>query len=125
MLALPDDIEEEDLEGVELLPRSFNEELFGLRILLNFTADLQFSSLTQYDTESKELGTNNRLRWTFHPLGDIFIVYNHNVIRRSLDDRNRWEFISNEFPIKVQYTCLLYTSPSPRDQRGSRMPSSA
>ena len=26
----------------------------------------------------------------------------------------------------TQYTgCLLYTSPSPRDQRGSRMPSSA
>ena len=25
----------------------------------------------------------------------------------------------------VRYTCLLYTSPSPRDQRGSRMPSSA
>ena len=25
----------------------------------------------------------------------------------------------------VDYTCLLYTSPSPRDQRGSRMPSSA
>ena len=26
---------------------------------------------------------------------------------------------------KLTYTCLLYTSPSPRDQRGSRMPSSA
>ena len=25
----------------------------------------------------------------------------------------------------LYYTCLLYTSPSPRDQRGSRMPSSA
>ena len=25
----------------------------------------------------------------------------------------------------VIHTCLLYTSPSPRDQRGSRMPSSA
>ena len=25
----------------------------------------------------------------------------------------------------VSYPCLLYTSPSPRDQRGSRMPSSA
>ena len=24
-----------------------------------------------------------------------------------------------------RYACLLYTSPSPRDQRGSRMPSSA
>ena len=26
---------------------------------------------------------------------------------------------------KLVYVCLLYTSPSPRDQRGSRMPSSA
>ena len=26
---------------------------------------------------------------------------------------------------EVLFTCLLYTSPSPRDQRGSRMPSSA
>ena len=26
---------------------------------------------------------------------------------------------------KAIYVCLLYTSPSPRDQRGSRMPSSA
>ena len=25
----------------------------------------------------------------------------------------------------TDYSCLLYTSPSPRDQRGSRMPSSA
>ena len=25
----------------------------------------------------------------------------------------------------IIHTCLLYTSPSPRDQRGSRMPSSA
>ena len=29
------------------------------------------------------------------------------------------------FWIAGMITCLLYTSPSPRDQRGSRMPSSA
>ena len=28
-------------------------------------------------------------------------------------------------PLAMAYSCLLYTSPSPRDQRGSRMPSSA
>ena len=28
-------------------------------------------------------------------------------------------------PVVGPYICLLYTSPSPRDQRGSRMPSSA
>ena len=27
--------------------------------------------------------------------------------------------------LTLDYRCLLYTSPSPRDQRGSRMPSSA
>ena len=29
------------------------------------------------------------------------------------------------FVSTIMCTCLLYTSPSPRDQRGSRMPSSA
>ena len=28
-------------------------------------------------------------------------------------------------PVVKDFICLLYTSPSPRDQRGSRMPSSA
>ena len=33
--------------------------------------------------------------------------------------RSKWQVII------LSDTCLLYTSPSPRDQRGSRMPSSA
>ena len=31
----------------------------------------------------------------------------------------------NYYKVFTPYCCLLYTSPSPRDQRGSRMPSSA
>ena len=31
----------------------------------------------------------------------------------------------DEVPYDLMWACLLYTSPSPRDQRGSRMPSSA
>ena len=31
----------------------------------------------------------------------------------------------NFYPVALNQPCLLYTSPSPRDQRGSRMPSSA
>ena len=41
----------------------------------------------------------------------------------------RWQQIIMTFGARVQIMstsgCLLYTSPSPRDQRGSRMPSSA
>ena len=36
-----------------------------------------------------------------------------------------WEIV-DKYEVNILYTaCLLYTSPSPRDQRGSRMPSSA
>ena len=34
-------------------------------------------------------------------------------------------FVNGSSPINQTKACLLYTSPSPRDQRGSRMPSSA
>ena len=97
---LADDFEEGD--PIELTEQDFTEELIGVRLQLNISPNLQFSSLTQYETESRELGSNNKLRWTFHPLGDIFIVYNHNMFRRTLDDR--WEFVSNEFPVKIQYS---------------------
>lgn len=97
-MALPDP-DEEDVEG--LVESDFTEELFGVRLQLNFSPNLQLSSLTQYDTQSRELGSNNKLRWTFDPLGDIFIVYNHNLVRRRVD--NRWEFVSNQLPVKIQY----------------------
>ena len=35
-------------------------------------------------------------------------------------DSSEYKFVTNHIG-----SCLLYTSPSPRDQRGSRMPSSA
>jgi len=78
-----------------------NEELLGLRVEINVSSDLQLVSFTQYDTQSRELGSNNRLRWTFHPQGDLFVVYNHNMLRGR---DNRWHFVSNQVPIKIQYT---------------------
>ena len=36
-----------------------------------------------------------------------------------------WDERLSTVAVEKLYTCLLYTSPSPRDQRGSRMPSSA
>ena len=36
-----------------------------------------------------------------------------------------WFWVISWLAFGLVYTCLLYTSPSPRDQRGSRMPSSA
>ena len=43
----------------------------------------------------------------------------------ALGNDGRNEYLSRQLPLDFIYPCLLYTSPSPRDQRGSRMPSSA
>ena len=46
---------------------------------------------------------------------------------REVDARDipDFDFLVGGFPCQPFSICLLYTSPSPRDQRGSRMPSSA
>ena len=43
----------------------------------------------------------------------------------ALHIKNDDEYLSVDFGKEKNAYCLLYTSPSPRDQRGSRMPSSA
>jgi hypothetical protein len=77
----------------------FDETLLGLKLRLNLSPDLQLNTFVQYDTESRELGTNTRLRWTFLPRGDLFVIYNHNL-RDTLD---RFARDSNELLVKVQY----------------------
>ena len=46
-----------------------------------------------------------------------------NFIKQNKQDFRNLIFINISKPLSEN--CLLYTSPSPRDQRGSRMPSSA
>lgn len=83
----------------ELPAGRFTQTLVGTRLRMNFSPDLSIASYTQYDTESDSVGVNTRLRWTFRPVGDLFVVYNHNV--RSLLDR--WALESNQLLIKLQY----------------------
>lgn len=79
---------------------NFTQRLYAIRLLLMPSPDLQISSFIQYDNESNTLGANTRLRWTFSPEGDLFIVYNHNLLRSSLD---RWRRESYQLLVKVQY----------------------
>jgi len=78
----------------------FTQEVFGTRLNLNFSPDLVLNSFVQYDNDSRLVGTNTRLRWTFAPVGELFVVYNHNV--RDLQDR--WLRDSNQLVIKLQYS---------------------
>src|SRR5688572_15868947 len=92
--------------NVGRLPQgSFTQEVVGSRFRFNVSPDLQVNSYVQYDNDSRLVGTNTRLRWTFSPAGDLFIVYNHNV-RELLDSflvRRGYGFDSNQLLVKVQY----------------------
>jgi hypothetical protein len=79
------------------------QTLTGTRLRVNLSPDLSVASYVQYDTDSDSVGVNTRLRWTFRPVGDLFIVYNHNV--RSLLDR--WQLESNQLLVKLQYAWRL------------------
>lgn len=99
---------------------AFTQDLFGTRVRFNVSPNLQLNSYAQYDNQSETFGANTRLRWTFSPLGDLFVVYNHNL-RHDIDpatglpfgatsamdpaarvDR-RWGLASNQLLVKVQY----------------------
>jgi len=78
---------------------NFTTDLLGTRLRVNVSPDMEISSFVQWDNDTRTLGTNTRLRWTFDPLGDLFVVYNHNVVDRTAG----LTFDGNELLAKVQY----------------------
>ena len=64
----------------------------------------------------------------------IFESQNKNIKIKHINNRSnseascaliKYDSIHGKFNADLSYDCLLYTSPSPRDKRQSRMPSSA
>ena len=74
--------------------------LVSAKLRLNLSPDLQFNSFVQYDTEDRSFGSNTRLRWSFDPRGDLFLIYNHNL--RQLE--SSWRKDASQLLVKVQYT---------------------
>ena len=77
----------------------FTQTLVGNRLRVNISPDLSVASYVQYDTDTDSVGVNTRLRWTFSPVGDLFVVYNHNM----RDLQQRWQLDSNQLLVKFQY----------------------
>jgi hypothetical protein len=82
----------------------FNKELISARTALNISSDLNISLFVQYDNESNSVGSYSRLRWTFAPLGDLFIVYKHNIQPELTD---RWRQDQNQLIVKLTYGIAL------------------
>ena len=83
----------------------------------------------EYPISKKDHGTDflmtNRHLWLRSKKQNAIIKIRHQVIRATRDFYDNNGFILVDSPILTANSCLLYTSPSPRDKRLSRMPSSA
>ncbi|NOX37625.1 MAG: carbohydrate binding family 9 domain-containing protein [Calditrichaeota bacterium] len=88
-------------KNVVRLPQgNFTQNLFGSRFQFSLSPDFEVSSFIQYDSDSRSLGSNTRLRWHFSMLGDLFIVYNHNL---QYFPHWHWQYDSNQLIVKLSY----------------------
>jgi hypothetical protein len=92
-------------KNIAKLPEgNFSQDLFGCKLQVGLLSNMELSSFIQYDSESKQLGTNTRLRWMFDMKGDLFVVYNHNINKI---DNGYWRYDSNQLIIKFSYGVWL------------------
>ena len=82
----------------------FDQKLAGLRLRFNVNSDLQLNSYLQYDTVSRNLGLQARFHWIFSPLGEVFLVVNHNTVD---DISEGWALQSQQILLKIRYNFRL------------------
>lgn len=64
---------------------NFVQRLWQLKGGYAWSPNLVLTSFVQYDTESYNVGTNTRLRWTIKPGNDLFIVWNRGWQKLNLE----------------------------------------
>ena len=86
--------------NVDLNEGKFKANLIRFLGDFDFTPFISFSSNIQYDDISKQIGMNNRFKYTITPGSDIYFVYNHNWF----DDEGKYKTSSMLGTSKITYT---------------------
>ena len=86
--------------NVNLNEGKFKANLIRFLGDFDFTPFISFSSNIQYDDISKQIGMNNRFKYTITPGSDIYFVYNHNWF----DDEGKYKTSSMLGTSKITYT---------------------
>ena len=108
-------------QGDSVLLTYQDEALAVLRITETFSYDLEFMALNIYGTANLDHpGVSRTLGMADIFLGGPVTLVNPPVINPPFD-----RFWKTPRQLRGRLSCLLYTSPSPRDLSTSRMPSSA
>ena len=90
---------------VSMREGSFSAQVFTVRGDYNFSPNVSWANLVQYDSESRILGAQSRFRWILKPGNDLFLVLNRGWYHRELDNRYLPSF--DKGSVKLQYTFRL------------------
>jgi hypothetical protein len=89
---------------IKLTEGDFDTSLIMYRLDYSFTPFITLASFVQYDTDSRNIGLQSRLRWILKPGNEFFVVLNHNWQENEL---NRFESSQTRFRFKFNYTLRL------------------
>ena len=89
---------------VNLREGDFRTRLALFRLDYSFSPYLTLSNFVQYDTDTRNLGLQSRLRWTIQPGNELFFVINHAWQYHTLDRFERLEALLTNARVKLNYT---------------------
>ncbi len=92
---------EGERNDIRLAQGNFFTQLFSARADCNFSPDVSWTNLVQYDNESRILGLQSRFRWILKPGNDLFVVLNRGWYRTY---GHRYTTAFDRATIKLQYT---------------------
>ncbi len=95
-LSLSGDYSQSD---ISLGDASFSVRILSGRVDVQFSPDISWSTIVQWDNQSDEAGLNTRLRWEFKPGNEMFIVYN-----AGFDTEDAYRTTTSEATIKLGWT---------------------
>ena len=83
---------------------AFRTRLALFKVDYSFNPSLSLSNFVPYDTDSRNLGLQSRLRWAIKPGNEIFLVVDHAWQYTTFDRFERLEALLTNARVKLNYT---------------------
>ena len=86
---------------VRLAEGNFSTSLAILRFNYFFSSKIALTNFVQYDTDTRNMGLQSRLRWIISPGQEVYLVFNHEWQEDQFD---RFEALRSDMRAKLNYT---------------------
>ena len=86
---------------------NFVEKLWQFKGALSWSPDLSLSTFVQYDNVSFDLSSNTRLRWTFRPGDDFYVIWDRTWVRNTTRPGVNLEPDAESITAKIRWTFRL------------------